>query len=117
MLRRKLSGRSHVELRVDALFSPKTEVFYDLIISCDPQKSLEFVPTAGEIERLSKTNPNGYSTGMEDGMIIGGIMMCAVLDKYEMTKDPSLKNSPTLSRAEWQGAPSLPRRAGSSPGP
>ena len=72
-------------------FSPKTEVFYDLIISYDPQKSLEFVPTAGEIERLSKANPNGYSTGMEDGMIIGGIMMCAVLDKYEMTKDPSLK--------------------------
>lgn len=72
-------------------FSPETEVFYDLIISYDPQKSLEFVPTAGEIERLSKANPNGYSTGMEDGMIIGGIMMCAVLDKYEMTKDPSLK--------------------------
>lgn len=29
-------------------FSPETEVFYDLIISYDPQKSLEFVPTAGK---------------------------------------------------------------------
>ena len=29
-------------------FSPKTEVFYDLIISYDPQKSLEFVPTRGK---------------------------------------------------------------------
>lgn len=72
-------------------FSPKTEIFYDLITSYDPQKSLEFVPSPEDIKRLSKINPNGYSTGMEDGMILGGIMMCAVLDKYEVTKDPSLK--------------------------
>ena len=49
------------------------------------------MPTRAQIEKLAPRNPNGYSTGMEDGMILGGIMMCAVLDKYEITHDKSLK--------------------------
>lgn len=72
-------------------FSPKTDVFYDLIVSLNPENSLDFVPTAEQIKKLAPANPNGYGTGMEDGMILGGIMMCAVLDKYEVTKDASLK--------------------------
>ena len=85
-------------------FSPKTDVFYDLIVSLNPENSLDFVPTAEQIKKLAPANPNGYGTGMEDGMILGGIMMCAVLDKYEVTKDASLKkyadaNTPTAYTA------------------
>ena len=60
-------------------FSPKTDVFYDLIVSLNPENSLDFVPTAEQIKKLAPANPNGYGTGME------------VLDKYEVTKDASLK--------------------------
>lgn len=76
-------------------FGEKSHVFYDIIVSHDPAKSLEFVPTRAQIEKLAPRNPNGYSTGMEDGMILGGIMMCAVLDKYEITHDKSLKEYAT----------------------
>ena len=67
-------------------FSPKTDVFYDLIVSLNPENSLDFVPTAEQIKKLAPANPNGYGTGMEDGMILGGIMMCAVLDKRRVAK-------------------------------
>lgn len=72
-------------------YSPKTNIFYDIITDYSAEKSLDFVPDCETIKRLSKINPNGYSTGMEDGMILGGIMMCAVLDRFECTKDKSLK--------------------------
>ena len=34
-------------------FSPKTDVFYDLIVSLNPENSLDFVPTAEQIKKLA----------------------------------------------------------------
>ena len=34
-------------------FSPKTDVFYDLIVSLSPENSLDFVPTAEQIKKLA----------------------------------------------------------------
>ena len=84
-------------------FGKNTEIFYDIITSKNPENSLDFVPTAEDIKILSKINPNGYGTGMEDGMILGGIMMCVVLDKYECTLDASLKKcADAILRGMWR---------------
>jgi hypothetical protein len=36
-------------------------------------------------------NPCGYSTGMEDGAILGGAMLSVLCDRFAVTKDESLR--------------------------
>lgn len=80
-------------------FHRETGLFYDYISSYDAGHELDHLPGADEVAR-QYPNPCGYGTGMEDGMILGGAMLSAVADRYEVTKDPALAER---MRAVFQG--------------
>ncbi|WP_197440637.1 hypothetical protein [Polystyrenella longa] len=67
-----------------------THLFYDYLISYEPGKELAHLPTKEEVQQQ---NPNecGYGTGMEDGMISGGVMLSMILDRAAVTGEEGLK--------------------------
>jgi hypothetical protein len=76
----------------ERFYHPRTNLFYDYLSSYEKGKELGHLPTAEEVKR-QYPNPYGYYTGMEDGMILGGTMLCAVIDRYEVTHEASLKEA------------------------
>lgn len=64
------------------VFNPDTRLVYD---HCHA-KNMSHFPTPEEVEAVFP-NPDGYSVGMEDGMINGGTMVDGVLLKYELFGD------------------------------
>lgn len=71
-------------------FSPKTNLFYDFISSYEYGKQFSHLPTQEEATAFFP-NTSGTGTGMEDSMIIAGIMFDAVLDRYSIERNSSLK--------------------------
>lgn len=71
-------------------YSSSTHLFYDYISSYEKNKSLSHLPTIEEVKK-QYPNPCGYGTGMEDCMILTGTMLETVVDRYDITKDNSLK--------------------------
>jgi len=73
-------------------FQKDVQTFADYLSSYEPGKELAHLPTAEEVQRQFP-NPCGYSTGMEDGMILGGAMLSIIADRYAVTKEESLRES------------------------
>ncbi len=72
-------------------FHSGTETFMDYLSSYSDGRELAHLPSADEVKR-QYPNPCGYSTGMEDGMILGGAMLSTLSDRYSVTADASLKS-------------------------
>lgn len=66
------------------------QTFGDYLSSYEKGKEQAHLPTAEEVER-QYPNPCGYSTGMEDGAILGGAMLSVLCDRFAVTKDESLR--------------------------
>lgn len=66
-------------------------IFADYLSSYEAGQELSHLPTAEEVKRQFP-NPCGYSTGMEDGMILGGAMLSILDDRYAVTGDKSLQD-------------------------
>jgi len=62
-------------------YSPETKLFYDFIESYEPGRTLDHLPTAEEVKSLYP-HACGYGTGMEDCAISGGVLLCALIDRY-----------------------------------
>jgi hypothetical protein len=71
-------------------YSPKTQLFYDYLISYKHGQELSHIPSVDEVLR-EYPNSYGYGTGMEDCMISAGIMLCMIIDRYAVTKDEKLR--------------------------
>ena len=71
-------------------YLPKVQTFGDYLSSYEKGKEQAHLPTAEEVKRQFP-NPCGYSTGMEDGAILGGAMLSVLCDRFEVTKDESLR--------------------------
>lgn len=71
-------------------YLPKVQTFGDYLSSYVKGKEQAHLPTADEVKR-QYPNPCGYSTGMEDGAILGGAMLSVLCDRFELTKDDSLR--------------------------
>lgn len=71
-------------------YSPKTHIFYDYISSYEAGKGLSHLPLPSEIAE-NYPSPGGQGSGMEDGMILAGVMLGAIVDMYAVTGDVSLK--------------------------
>ncbi len=71
-------------------YLPRTHLFYDYLTSYEPGQELAHLPTAGEVRR-QVPNECGYGTGMEDGMISAGVMLSAIVDRYAVTKEETLR--------------------------
>ena len=88
------AGAQNIEQAWDMVWSrfylPKVQTFGDYLSSYEKGKEQAHLPTADEVKR-QYPNPCGYSTGMEDGAILGGAMLSVLCDRFEVTKDESLR--------------------------
>lgn len=71
-------------------YLPKVQTFGDYLSSYEKGKEQTHLPTAEEVKRQFP-NPCGYSTGMEDGAILGGAMLSVLCDRYAVTKEEFLR--------------------------
>ena len=70
-------------------YLPEVQTFGDYLSSYESGQEQSHLPTAEEVGRQFP-NPCGYSTGMEDGAILGGAMLSLLCDRYAVTRDDSL---------------------------
>lgn len=80
------------EVSWSRFFHKDVQTFMDYLSSYETGKEQSHLPTAEEVKR-QYPNPCGYSTGMEDGMILGGAMLSLICDRFAVTQDPSLRAS------------------------
>lgn len=78
------------EVTWSRFYLPQVQTFGDYLSSYDKGKEQAHLPTADEVKR-QYPNPCGYSTGMEDGAILGGAMLSVLCDRFSVTKDESLR--------------------------
>lgn len=71
-------------------FIQKVGTFGDYLSSYEPGKEQAHLPTAEEVRR-QWPNPCGYSTGMEDGMILNGAMLSILADRFAVTGEEELR--------------------------
>lgn len=71
------------------LFDDRTGMFYNHRVGTEPDAATKYLPEPAMIQRLVP-NPGGYGTGMEDCMLNAGIMMDAVVSRYEATGDEDM---------------------------
>jgi len=74
----------------ERFYDDRTHLFYDRVCSYDPKKRLASLPTPEEISR-QYPNRNGWGTGMEDCAISGGVMLSMICDRFEATRDKTLR--------------------------
>ncbi len=67
-----------------------THLFYDYLTRYEDGNGLSHLPTAAETQRQFP-NECGYGTGMEDCMISAGVMLSMIIDRYDVTKEESLR--------------------------
>lgn len=75
----------------DSFFQKDVQTFMDYLSSYEKGKELAHLPTAEEVGR-QYPNPCGYSTGMEDGMIVGGAMLSLICDRFAVTGEESMRD-------------------------
>ncbi len=71
-------------------YLPKVQTFGDYLSSYEEGKEQAHLPIAEEVKR-QYPNPCGYSTGMEDGAILGGAMLSVLCDRFAVTGEESLR--------------------------
>lgn len=71
------------------LFDDRTGMFYNHRVGTEPDGATKYLPEPDMIRQLIP-NPGGYGTGMEDCMLNAGIMMDAVISRYEATGDKTM---------------------------
>ena len=72
------------------LFDGRTCMFYNYLVGQEPDAATRYLPEPELIHRLVP-NPGGYGTGMEDCMLNAGLMMDAVIARYEATGDEAMR--------------------------
>ena len=78
------------EMTWSRLYIPQVQTFGDYLSSYEKGKEQGHLPTAEEVKR-QYPNPCGYSSGMEDGAILGGAMLSVLCDRFEVTKVEALR--------------------------
>jgi hypothetical protein len=71
-------------------YLPSVQTFGDYLSSYEAGREQAHLPKAEEVKR-QYPNPCGYSTGMEDGAILGGAMLSLLCDRFEVTGEESLR--------------------------
>lgn len=71
-------------------YLPQVQTFGDYLSSYEKGSEQAHLPTAEEVKR-QYPNPCGYSTGMEDGAILGGAMLSILCDRFATTGEEPLR--------------------------
>lgn len=79
------------EVTWSRFYLPSVQTFGDYLSSYEAGKEQAHLPTAEEVKRQFP-NPCGYSTGMEDGAILGGAMLSLLCDRFAVTGEESLRD-------------------------
>lgn len=74
----------------EKLFCPETNLIYDLRTTYEKDGHISDLPTPEEISR-NYPNACGWKTGMENSMINGGLMLDAVINRYNKTGDEKMQ--------------------------
>lgn len=74
----------------ERFYLPEVQTFGDYLSSYEKGREQAHLPSAEEVQR-QYPNPCGYSTGMEDGAILGGAMLSLLCDQFADTGDVALK--------------------------
>ncbi len=80
------------EVTWSRFYLPNVETFGDYLSSYEKGREQAHLPTADEVKR-QYPNPCGYSTGMEDGAILGGAMLSVLCDRFSTTGEESLREN------------------------
>jgi hypothetical protein len=72
-------------------YLPQVQTFGDYLSSYEPGREQAHLPTPDEVRRQFP-NPCGYSTGMEDGAILGGAMLSVLCDRFMVTHEEGLRS-------------------------
>ena len=80
------------EVTWERFYLPQVQTFGDYLSSYEKGKEQAHLPTAEEVKR-QYPNPCGYSTGMEDGAILGGAMLSVLCDRFAVTGEESLREN------------------------
>ena len=72
------------------LFCKKTNLFYDHLYDLSEEGATKFLPTIESIHK-QQPNPNGWSTGMEDSVLCGSMMLDVVLNMYKIAPSENLR--------------------------
>jgi len=78
------------EVTWSRFYLPRVQTFGDYLSSYEAGREQAHLPTAEEVKR-QYPNPCGYSTGMEDGAILGGAMLSLLCDRFAVTGEESLR--------------------------
>ncbi len=78
------------EVTWSRFYLPKVRTFGDYLSSYEKGREQAHLPAAEEVKRQFP-NPCGYSTGMEDGAILGGAMLSALCDRFAVTGEEALR--------------------------
>lgn len=81
------------------LFDERTCMFYNHLVGDEPDAATKYLPEP-ELIRLQIPNPGGYGTGMEDCMLNAGLMMDAVVARYEAAGDEGMRE---YAAKIWRG--------------
>ena len=76
------------------LFCIKTKTFYDFAIAGMIGEFEKYLPSP-EVIKMDFPNPCGWCTGMEDGCIIGGVMLESAIEAYKYSGDKNYLNKIT----------------------
>jgi hypothetical protein len=66
---------------------PETQLIYDYVAPLTEKNRWNHLPTDSEI-KASLPNVAGWNAGMEDSALNGGAYMAAMIEAFELTKDP-----------------------------
>lgn len=88
LLQTKMDGAWQVVM--DRLYHPETKLIYDYVSGKDGDRGFSHLPTPEEIKQ-NKPNVAGWQSGMEDCVLNGGSMLEAIITRYELTGDESLR--------------------------
>ncbi|MBR6772083.1 MAG: hypothetical protein IKM29_01690 [Clostridia bacterium] len=72
------------------LFDERTCMFYNYLTGHEPDAATKYLPEPKLIQH-HVPNPAGYGTAMEDCMLNAGLMMDAVVSRYEVSGDTEMK--------------------------
>lgn len=74
----------------EKIYDDRTGMFYNFLAG-DDAHATKYLPEP-EMIKLLIPNPAGYGTGMEDCMLNAGLMMDAVIARYEVTGDETMRD-------------------------
>ncbi len=88
LLRSKMNNAWSIVM--NRFYNPETKLIYDYVSGKNGENGFSHLPTPEEI-KANKPNVAGWTSGMEDSVLNGGSMLEAIIARYEITNEESMR--------------------------